>query len=359
MKKHIYVAGAQSRARTLDEYFSVINPDYFIEAFLVSEPKENPKFIKGIPIKKISNETELDLSLPVYIATRGCFHVELTEALVALGFKEIYPITVALDMQYRNEYVKQHLLAKGLSFPKIYDFPAEPVCSGDKTGTIYIASTVFDATLKDVHKIKPFERVVQAGTALTEKRLDGALFDNEGENISEKNRQFCELTVMYWLWKHATDDYIGLAHYRRHFILPDDWKERMEANNIDAILPVPACVAPNIETDYKLRHVSEDWDYMLYLLRSTNYEDYEWAMKVFSDKLYYSCNMFILRREVFLDFCEWLFPILDEVVKYGRTREDSYLNRYPGFISERLLTLFFEKNRDKYNIVYTDKNFLF
>ena len=58
------------------------------------------------------------------------------------------------------------------------------------------------------------------------------------------------------------------------------------------------------------------------------------------------------------NLCSWMFPIIDAVVEHGGEKKDNYMNRYPGFIFERLITYFFESKREKYNIAYANKIFL-
>lgn len=228
-----------------------------------------------------------------------------------------------------------------------------------KTAGIYVVNSIYDKPLNKEYSLTEDEVILQVGAALTDRRIyEGVITDCEGDNISDRNQQFCELTGLYWIWKHASEDYVGLAHYRRHFILPKDWVKRMVDNQLDVILPVPLYVSPSLAENYKSRHIASDWEYLMEYFEVYLPEEFEAAKAFFEGNLYSPCNMLIARREILDRLCSWLFPILDAVVEHGGVKEDRYMNRYPGFISERLITYFFEGRKEEYRVVYANKNFL-
>ena len=353
MAERIYIFGAHSRAQTLAAYLQALCPGVAIEAYLYNNEEENPAKVGEVPVIRLE-KGNLHTEYPVYIGTRGIYHGEIAYALASLGFEKITPVDVELDLRLRNAYLEKHFAERGRDFLKI-----EKMKAHGKSAAIYVAKSIYDAPLKRQYREEPYEKLIQVGAALTDKRLpDCSVTDDAGDNISTKNRQFCELTALYWIWKNAGEDIVGLAHYRRHFILPPDWLERMLVNRVDVILPVPLYVAPSLRENFRKRHNPMDWDYMMAYLRERDFREAQEAEAFFEKNLYSPCNMFIMGREVLGELCGWLFPILFAVARHGGTKEDHYDNRYPGFLSERLISFFFEKNRDRYNMVYSDKNFL-
>ena len=98
---------------------------------------------------------------------------------------------------------------------------------------------------------------------------------------------------------------------------------------------------------------------MMKILREDHPQVYNIATDFFENNGFYSpCNMFIMRRNILQEFCDWLFPILFHVNDMIGEINDPYQNRYPGFLSERLMSFFFYHFRDKYRVIWSDKNFL-
>lgn len=362
-KNKFYVIGAHSRAQTLEAYLSHLYPEASIEAYLVNDKEKNADRIRGVPVIRIDEETRLNCDYPVFIGTRSVHHKKLTQAAKELGMRKIYPVTVELDRKLRNAYLQKYFSEINREFPKIDREETLGEMSGsvspEMQACVYVAQSVYDQKLKTELAFADYEKTIQVGAALTERRLkEGGIIDSVGENISLKNKQYCELTGLYWIWKHAREEILGLVHYRRHFLLPEDWVRRMQAYDIDAILPVPLYLAPNVEENYKERHIPKDWDYMMEYFKKMRPREYECAMEVFHGNLLVPCNMFIVRRSVLKDLCNWMFPIVDAVAAHCGEHNNLYQNRYLGFLSERLITLFFEMHRNRYKIVYADKNFL-
>ena len=87
---------------------------------------------------------------------------------------------------------------------------------------------------------------IQVGKALHPELDLGFQCDNTGDNISEKNGSYCELTALYWAWKNLKDvDYIGLCHYRRYFKMTN--AELSEAmNSRDILLAKPLTLSTSV-----------------------------------------------------------------------------------------------------------------
>lgn len=337
MESKIYILGAHSRARTLKKYIENIYPDTKVQAFLVDNDEMNPTEADGIPvIHLIGREKQdapdgLDRSFPVYLGMKSVNHEQPTRHLKMLGFEKIIPMTVEMDTELRNRYLVKAFHEAGEAFLKLEFFGgvSKTAVPGESAMRmrIYVASSVFDGQLKEKHSFHDFEQVIQVGSALTDKRLEDAVFDDNGDSISEQNAQFCELTALYWIWKNAREDYVGLEHYRRFFVLPEDVVDVMEKNEIRVILPVPLYVAPNVAENYRSRHVEKVWNDMMDILRERYPKDGEAAETFFAQGLYSPCNMLIARKDIFDGMCEWMFPVLFEVVKRNGTQEDRYQNR--------------------------------
>lgn len=212
---------------------------------------------------------------------------------------------------------------------------------------------------------------IQVGKALHPELDLGFQCDNTGDNISEKNGSYCELTALYWAWKNLKDvDYIGLCHYRRYFdfsnsdireIIPlKKWNPKNDNDNLFKLLSHNQIIASrpntyphNVAIDYAIGHYSEDLR-VVYSIIDEKFPSYKDAFEKAVLQCNYSCpyNMFVSTWEVFDEYCRFIFPLLEEAEKrISITNYNEYQKRIWGFLAERLINVFFyKKKREGFNI---------
>ncbi len=185
--------------------------------------------------------------------------------------------------------------------------------------------------------------------------------DNTGENISLKNPYFCELTGLYWAWKNLDCDYLGLAHYRRHFSakpLKDKKASVLKSSELKVLLSDYDVIMPkarnyyieNIYDHYSHTHDASHLDKTRAIIEE-KYPDYLSSYdKVMKSRKAHMFNMFIMKKELADKYCEWLFDILFELEKQiDITGMSAFDARLFGRVSERLLNVWLIKNGIRYN----------
>ena len=179
--------------------------------------------------------------------------------------------------------------------------------------------------------------------------------DDEGENISDLNPYFCELTGLYWAWKNLDEDYIGLAHYRRHFASgysSDIWKSVLKYDDIKSDLGKIKVFVPSkrrywIETlysHYKHTHYIYQLDETRKIIEEKCPQYLESFDRSCKRKWGYMFNMMIMQRDLLDEYCTWLFDILFEL--RNRLGEDGltpFHSRYYGRISEIIFNVWLDE----------------
>lgn len=184
-------------------------------------------------------------------------------------------------------------------------------------------------------------------------------------HISALNPYFCELTSLFWAWKHLKADYYGLFHYRRilDFSPQSNAKNQVCFYNRKKILPkiseqyiLQTCkdydiIAPTLWQDekhsmysqYEMCHHIKDLDACVAYIKATNPKMHEVALKSLHKcpASWHTCNMFVMKDWLFFEYCEWLFDVLFNANICYKSY-DSYQQRVFGFLAERLFNVWLD-----------------
>lgn len=337
-----------------------------IEAFMVTNFADNPRELLGRKVITVQEGKVLYKDSLIIVAVLERYINEIRNTLDSLGFKNVIILGFESDIWngLRGNFFRHFIQEQGEEYLDIEQVLSEWVCKSENVFTqkdvsyhLYNVKCHLDKKLSADTQEYPWEIPIQVGASLTDEVISD-IRDNTGDNISQKNGMYCELTALYWIWKNDKADYIGLSHYRRHFELSDKELSALKEAGIDVVLTIPIMNFPCVRSMYGHDHEIEDWDIMLDAIKKLHPDYYQTADKFQKGIYYYAYNMFIARGDIFLLYCEWLFQILDYCEMNCKSKKDKYQNRFLGFLAERLMSVFFIHHRNKWKIVHCKKNFL-
>ena len=220
-------------------------------------------------------------------------------------------------------------------------------------------------------------RAIHAGHA-TAKEDFGYQGDDTGDNISHLNKFLDEVTALYWIWKNTSHTHTGFVHYRR-FLMGNDTPQNYPVDkypfNFDDIL-----------TTEEILKLLRDYDIIVnkefigtrnqreLIIWSTGQPDFVKTCEgivrscleraqpdyldafdaVMNDYPLFLCGIHITRRNIFNDYCAWLFSFIldatkimrDNIIIEGKKLEDvpHEYSRIASHLAERMLTVWLTKN---------------
>ena len=187
--------------------------------------------------------------------------------------------------------------------------------------------------------------------------------DEEADNISPYNSLYSELTVAHWLWKKAPRaNYLGLCHYRRHFVLTEEIRQALVEGTVDVLLTIPRLTFPNVHKYFTTLPVTtmdeQDFQLMLRLMEQEDSELAKFSKDFLEGQIHYPNNMVIAKRDIYLDYGNFMFKVLQGMQAHYAGEGISRPDRYLGYVGELLTTVFFAYHREKWRTGFIDYRLL-
>ena len=189
--------------------------------------------------------------------------------------------------------------------------------------------------------------------------------------VLKMEHAYSEGARIHAIWKnYELPKYVGTAHYRRYLEFFDKLPDLDEIfSTHDAIFPKFDVRWDSVKDNYEGCHNIDDLMLCMEVIDEEFPDFSESAKEVLADKYLAICNIFVTTREMFCQWCKFVFGVLDsynwkmgfktdlDVCNHVVNNMDKYIDgkgglpnsatfyqaRIHAFLMERLSTIFFHK----------------
>ncbi len=189
--------------------------------------------------------------------------------------------------------------------------------------------------IKELEKINAEKTIICLNSVKPTKKVPKVvILDKNSEHLGEKGV------------KKIKGDLVCFSNDGCKISFSDDEYSRLQNSIYDVVFYAQSKLNTSIKEQYINCHGEKSWDIMLSSLKSNAPLYYDASKEIFADKILYCKNSFVMRNDVFKKYAKWILPILNYIRANISQDEEPLLPK----IIERLQTLYFIYNKDKYNV---------
>ena len=174
---------------------------------------------------------------------------------------------------------------------------------------------------------------------------------HDGDSIDAFNPTFCELTGLYYMWKHDTGDIVGLEHYRRYLSI--DGRNPVGEADIRRLLEKGDLLCSTV--NYGTKSVGSffmgmrmaDWLFKYFaFLEVTEGKDFaNFCHRYIDGNRHILGNIFIARRELLDKYASYLFKNMLTFQMAEMANHRVIRKRVMGYIAEFLFGAYLDYHK--------------
>ena len=208
-----------------------------------------------------------------------------------------------------------------------------------------------------IYVVKHYEDEKLYPYGYTELKVGDIFISHGCDNIEYLNKYINELTGLYYIWKNVNDDVVGLCHYRRFLYDRNEggilsWENAQYlANSYDIVVSEHTYVPCGIRESLLQQFPNSQSTVIKYIDFLVNLEpnlEYYYNTCIFNPT-----NLFIAKKDIIDNYCKWVFPLIVPAAERFKVEDSKKSNnelyqRIVGFLSERLLSYYIQKEKLNY-----------